>query len=248
MARIKNKNRNQILVALDKWFNKELKATRLADGQMGREIELPYVDSWSCNDGRNWCEVRIGEDTYETTDASYWTLRQDIARHIIDAVNKANQKRSKNIVVADTEEETFNETSHWWNISKFIDVKSVYLVPKPCKEYGQLQRWLAKYANFELKDFDLYSVGLFGKRGRYDESGMKHFLCHQPSRCKRVLEDLRKARTSGCTLSIKLKNEDEGNYDESVRYETEYYGHRDRTMQVSVRTKSGKEKVTFTIY
>lgn len=248
MAKIKNKNHQQVLVALDKWLSKELKATRLAEGQMGRAIKLPYVDSWTCNDGRNWCEVTIGEDTYETTDASYWTLRQDIARHIIDAVNKANQKRSKNIVVADTEEETYNETSHWWNIDKFIDVKSVYLVPKPCKEYGQLQRWLAKYANFNLKDYELYSVRLFGKRGRYDESGMKEFLCHQPSRCKKALEKLRKERTTGCTLSIKLKNEDDGNYDESVRYETEYYGYRTRIMDVTINTKSGKKKATISIY
>jgi hypothetical protein len=99
-----------------------------------------------------------------------------------------------------------------------------------------------------LKDYELYSVELFGKRGRYDESGMKEFLCHQPLRCKKALETLRKARTSGCTLSIKLKNEDDGNYDESVRYETEYYGCRTRIMEVTINTKGGKKKATISVY
>ena len=215
---------------------------------MGRVIEIPYVDCWSDNRGNKWCVVTIGNDEYETTDATYWTLRKDIAKHIIDAVNKANQKRSKNVIVAETEETTYNETSSWWNVSKFIDVKSVCLVPKPCKEYTQLQKWLAKHANFNLKDYELYSVRLFGKRGRYDESGRKVFLCHQPERCKKALEDLRKARTTGCTLSVTLKNEDEGNYDESVRYETEYYGCRERMMIVDINTKGGKKKASVMVY
>lgn len=248
MAKIKNKNHNQVLVALDKWLTKELKSTRLAEGQMGRAIELPYVDCWSCNDGSKWCTVTIGNDEYEITNGNYWGLREDIAKHIIDAVNKANQKRSKNIIVAETERAQYNETSHWWNLSEFTDVKQVYLVPKPCKEYTQLQKWLAKYGNFNLKDFELYSVSLFGKRGRYDESGMKEFLCHQPLRCKKALERLRKERTTGCTLSIKLKNEDDGNYDESIRYETEYYGCRTRIMEVTINTKGGKKKATISVY
>ena len=192
--------------------------------------------------------MTIGNDEYELPNISYWGLREDIAKHIIDAVNKANQKKSKNVIVAETERTQYNETSHWWNLSEFTDVKSVYLVPKPCKEYGQLQRWLAKYANFNLKDYELYSVELFGKRGRYDESGMKEFLCHQPLRCKKALERLRKERTTGCTLSVKLKNEDDGNYDESVRYETEYYGCRTRIMDVTINTKGGKKKATISIY
>lgn len=248
MAKIKNKNRNQVLVALDKWLTKEFKSTRLAEGQMGRAIKLPYVDCWSCNDGSKWCTVTIGNDEYEITNGNYWGLREDIAKHIIDAVNKANQKRSKNIIVAETERAQYNETSHWWNLSEFTDVKQVYLVPKPCKEYTQLQKWLAKYGNFNLKDFELYSVSLFGKRGRYDESGMKEFLCHQPLRCKKALERLRKERTTGCTLSIKLKNEDDGNYDESIRYETEYYGCRTRIMEVTINTKGGKKKATISVY
>lgn len=247
MAKIKNKNHQQVLVALDKWLSKELKATRLAEGQMGRAIKLPYVECWSRNDGSKWCVVTIGNDEYEVANGNYWGLRQDIAKHIIDAVNKANQKRSKNIIVAETEKQYY-ETSLWWNSSEFTDVKQVYLVPKPCKEYTQLQKWLAKYGNFNLKDYELYSVRLFGKRGRYDESGMKEFLCHQPSRCKKALEKLRKERTTGCTLSIKLKNEDDGNYDESVRYETEYYGYRTRIMDVTINTKSGKKKATISIY
>lgn len=244
----KLKTRTQIMTVLDKYLNKELKATRLAEGQMGKEIELPYVDSWSCNNGDNWCIVTIGKDEYKCTDTSYWMLRRHIASHIIIACNKANQKKSKNVIVADTEETTYNETSHWWNIDKFTDVKQVYLVPKPCKEYKQLQKWLAKYGNFNLKDYELYSVELFGKRGRYDESGMKEFLCHQPSRCKKALETLRNARTSGCTMSIKLENDDHGNYEESVRYETEYYGVRYRVMNVTIYTKGGKKKATISIY
>lgn len=242
------KNRTQIITALDKWLSKELKATRLADGQMGKTIELPYVESWTSNREGDYCIVTIGNDEYKCTDTSYWTLRKELAKSIISACKKANEKRSKNVIVAETEETTYNETSHWWNTSRFTDVKSVYLVPKPCKEYGQLQRWLAKYGNFELKDYGIYSVRLFGKRGRYDESGMRHFLCHNPSRCKQALEQLRKQRTSGCTMSIKLENEDEGNYDESVRYETEYYGYRERTLVVTINTKSGKHKASVRIY
>ena len=248
MASNVTKSGQQILVAIDKWLSKELKSIRLAEGQMGKEIQLPYAESWTSNREGDYCIVTIGNDKYKCTDTSYWQLRKGIASHVIDAVNKANQKRSKNVIVAEKEIETYNETSNWWNASEFTDVKSVYLVPKPCKEYTQLQKWLAKYGNFELKDYELYSVRLFGKRGRYDESGMRMFLCHEPTRCKKALEMLRKERTTGCTLSVKVTNEDDGNYDESVRYETEYYGQRVRMLDVAIYTKSGKQKTSVMVY
>ena len=47
---------------------------------MGRAIELPYVDCWTCNDGRKWCVVTIGNDEYELPNTSYWGLREDIAK------------------------------------------------------------------------------------------------------------------------------------------------------------------------
>lgn len=248
MASSVTKNGQQILVALYKWLSKELKSIRLAEGQMGKEIQLPHVESWTSNRDGDYCIVTIGNDEYKCTDTSYWQLRKDISKHIIDAVNKANQKRSNNYVFVETETVTYNETSNWWNSNSFTDVKSAYIVPKPCKEYTQLQKWLAKYGNFELKDYELYSVRLFGKRGRYDESGMRMFLCHKPTRCKKALEKLRKQRTSGCTLSVKVVNEDDSNYDESVRYETEYYGYRERIAVVSIYTKGGKQKASVVVY
>lgn len=125
--------------------------------------------------------------------------------------------------------------------------QSLSLEPKPCKEFGQLQRWLLKYANATLKENSIYNVSLFGKRSTYDESGRRSFIDHNASKCSALLEQLRKVRKSGDKLQMTYKTIDDIDTKTSTYYETECYGTRLVTADVEVTSPKGKHKGTIMI-
>lgn len=92
-----------------------------------------------------------------------------------------------------------------------------------CKEFSELRDVVKRYG-INLGVRDLYNVRLFGKRGRYGESGERDYIAYNPNECKKLLDRAKKWCVEVKTL------DDIENLDESVRYETECYGYRKVTL------------------
>lgn len=126
-----------------------------------------------------------------------------------------------------------------YNIADQIEFKSA-----PCPEYKRLVAWLIKHGISLRSDWDVYTVHLFGKRGYYNESGTKHYLCHMPEKCLALLNELKEKVQYGDRLRLselkELDNIDDLDY--SIRYETECYGVRSTYYEITVYYKS-RDKV-----
>lgn len=103
---------------------------------------------------------------------------------------------------------------------------------KPCKEFKQLAKLVEKKFGVALKLTDLYSVRLFGKSGRYDESGERTYVAFNPNKC---LENIDLIKSFGRKRTkMAIENIDDIDTDYSVRYLTECYGNRERGMIISL--------------
>ncbi|MBO6271742.1 hypothetical protein J6O48_03060 [bacterium] len=52
-----------------------------------------------------------------------------------------------------------------WSSLKHNYAKGIEFRTKPCNEYNKLKNWLIKKGINLKSDWDMYSIGLFGKRG-----------------------------------------------------------------------------------
>lgn len=120
----------------------------------------------------------------------------------------------------------------YWTTISYDYCKGVSYENHPCKEFNELNDYLYGRFHKRLGMHDLYKVRLFGKRGQYDESGDKSYLCHRPLACKNMKFTL-EHETKGNSLGF--ATDDDIDTDYSRRYETECYGCRTRTITVDGR-------------
>lgn len=122
-------------------------------------------------------------------------------------------------------------------------INEVYQLDCIPKEFDTLNKLLTKYTNKSLNPYEWYVVRLFGKRGKYDESGDKTFRCYDNSRCQRAIDVIRKYCTSKYDiLTWSLVKYDDIDTDYSIHYETECYGYRDIKLHIIVKTPTGRNK------
>lgn len=103
---------------------------------------------------------------------------------------------------------------------------------KPCKEFNQLTKLMEKKYGIALKIDDLYRVELFGKSGRYGESGTRAYTAFNPSSCLEYINEIKSFGRKKTTATI--ANIDDIDTDYSARYLTECYGCRIRGIEVKV--------------
>lgn len=139
------------------------------------------------------------------------------------------------------------------NVGNYPDyydvVKSVCIINNVSKEFTQLQKYLMKYANFDLKEDMCYFNDTSGKRGEYYESvsGRTYFCCNG-KQCGDFLGKLKSVKSSRDTLSVeKVEDSDISDREYSRYYETECYGSVTNTIKVVVKTPSGRTKGEFTL-
>ena len=144
-----------------------------------------------------------------------------------------------------------------WSGYRVNIIPKVCLADAPCKEYESLKNYINKYADFgwggsKLGNFEFFSSAMGGKRGvLWDEYGERVFIDNKPRKCTRILSELRNARGTKDTLTIKRGTE---NYidEEERRYsayaEIECEGEKRAYVEVTIKTPSGKVKYTTKIY
>lgn len=146
------------------------------------------------------------------------------------------------------------ETRNVGNYPCYYDIiERVGLMEGPCEGYSKLQKYLTKYGKYNLDNFKLYSVGMFGKRGILDsESGNRFYLDNNQKRCENYLETLRKHKGTKDNLVCKYVDGevyiDEEERRASSYYECECHGEKTSYLKVDILTPSGKQKYSINLY
>lgn len=202
-------------------------------------VELPQICTWCVNGDKFAIGFYLeGKDHYLFDNLSNYTVYD-----LRSEVDKELTKMLKEIA-----DNTKNRGGKWIvNTDNCNTPTSMAFEPKACKEFKSLQKWLTKYANFNLKENSVYCVSLFGKRSTYGESGRREFIDSHSKECASFLERLRKLRKSGDKLVGQYKTHDDIDTKTSSYYETECYGTRYVNADIVVTTPKGKNKGTITI-
>lgn len=170
---------------------------------------------------------------YELRDE--YTL-QNIVRKLIERF-----KSNEDIIV---------ETKEVGSYPYYYDlIMRVISINNPSKEFVTIQKYLLKYANFNLKKNACYVADTSGKRGYYSEdSTSRKYICFNEKRCARFLEELKKLKSSRDILKVEYYElNDEEDKEHSMYYETECYGSVEKTIKVTVMTPTKKVKGVVTL-
>lgn len=188
--------------------------------------------------GKKICEV---EDTFTA---------QQISKEVVRLLDEQRKVRGwKNLLYTT---KTISEGVSIWNSKNYTLLDRVVLCEEPCSEFKSLQTYLKKYANCTLPEFKLYSAHMGGKRGvLWGEEGDRRYLANKPTKCKRVLEEVRKARGAKDIVSCKFGQEDyidpiDQKY--SAYHEVECDGERRVFVEITIKTPAGKVKYSERVY
>ena len=142
---------------------------------------------------------------------------------VVDEINKCNG------LIAKAED--------FYNWQDFYD--ALVITTKPCKEFSQLSRYMAKYAKFDISVADMFSVPVVGKRGGdYRESGEREYTAYNPQKCLNILAWLKENKKRG-TLKVERKEKicvEDASY--GRYYETETYGEKHRFLSMTITSRS----------
>lgn len=217
---------------------------RLSDSRPSVTMKM---EIWERSDGRgeNRRHVfKIAGKEFEADDNSLSTIR-NVSKALSDVCKSLNEKRG--YLVQEL------RTNYWYQVRDMFGYMSqsceitigLTFLQKPCKEFELLRRYLRKYAGIELKDLDLYSAPILGKRGtNYGECGERDYYAHNPRKCTEITSWIVMHRKSGCRLVAKIGfRRDCKDEEYSLRYETESYGTLYRTISLRF-VKNGKTLAT----
>lgn len=197
----------------------------------GGAMTLP-LPIYQTSSGEAFTVIKLQK--YSCDSAEWYDVRKlkNLIDMVVDEINKSNGFIAK--------------AEDFYNCQAFYD--ALVITTKPCKEFSQLSRYIAKYANFNLDAADMFSVSVVGKRGsNYREKGERVYTAYDPKKCANILAWLKANKKRG-TLKVELKEEI---YDEDASYgryyETETYGEKRRFLRMTI-TSSSNLKIQDTIW
>lgn len=178
---------------------------------------------------------------------------QQVSNMVVAMLNEQKKVKGwKNIVFTtrDFRELRGSGWNQYWK--NYSILENIYLLDNPCKDFVSIQKFLLKYANYNLADFKLFSVRMGGKRGRlYDEEGDRYYLANKEKKCASILEELRKHRGTNDTITCQYGEEeyiDELERRYSSYHETECDGEKRSYLAITIKTPAGKVKYQTKIY
>ena len=100
------------------------------------------------------------------------------------------------------------------------------------KEFKTLSKVVEKKYGINLKLTDIYNVRLFGKSGRYDESGERVYVAFNDTMCNELINEIKSFGRKKTKATI--TNIDDIDTDYSRKYLTECYGIRKRSISITL--------------
>ena len=95
-----------------------------------------------------------------------------------------------------------------------------------------LSKLVEKKYGINLKLTDIYNVRLFGKSGRYDESGERVYVAFNDTMCNELINEIKSFGRKKTKATI--TNIDDIDTDYSRKYLTECYGIRKRSISITL--------------
>ena len=166
------------------------------------------------------CDVEIGDNFWEELSRTQMATLKDEIKNI------------KGLVVVESDNIFLGRT--YWDASPDITnfPTLVCVFSKPCKEFNQLAKLVAKKYGINLQITDLYSVRLFGKSGRYDEYGNRNYnAAYNSALCQRYIDYIKSFGRKRTTCKLVSDDEIE-DLEYSIRALTECYGYRTRRLRI----------------
>jgi len=178
---------------------------------------------------------------------------QQISNMVVCLINEQKKVKGWKNLVYSTREFSQIRGSGWNQYWKnYSLIEKINLLENPCKDFVTIQKFLLKYAKYNLEDFKLFSAYMGGKRGRlFDEEGDRCYLANKEKKCAKILEELRKYRGTNDTITCKYGEEDwmdEIDRKYSIMHEVECDGERRHYLLITIKTPSGKVKYSQKIY
>lgn len=238
---------------------KENKEKGLAIGLWSRRRQQADIEVW---DNDTWKDGNRITESYtikvEGKDMGKVKYRTDIEsvfrelRTLLDTQRKVKGWSSLNY----TEDKL--TYGFGWNTISVRFISKVCLADAPCSEYKPLVNFINKYGkdkygrNLNLGNYEFFSAAMGGKRGYlWDEYGERIFLDNKPKKCVRLLDELRKARSTKDTMTCERGEENyidptEQRYSEY--HEVECEGEKRKYILITIKTPTGKVKYEQKIY
>ena len=209
-------------------------------------------------------QIRLGSQWYDAPVlADKINTLYDLKEVISEVEKNINaQKKVKGWGTLNVAYDSVEFGSNLWNRTQVKYPSKITLCDAPCKEYTALQNYINKYGKttywgstygaVNLRNFELFSSAMGGKRGRlWDEYGDRRYLDNRPKKCAELLETLRKQRGSKDMMLCERGTEDwidpvDRAYSE--RHEIECDGEKRSFLKVTIKTPAGKVKYETKIY
>ena len=117
----------------------------------------------------------------------------------------------------------------------------------PCKSFTAINKWLEKHGVAPIGLSDMYLADLCKKRSSVSVSD-KYFYAENEKYCSKLLDYLRKNKSSKDTITIEINNDDSYDGDCGSNYEYETYGRRVAYPHIIIKTPTGRVKAETDAY
>ena len=238
--------REQLIILMAKYIKECSK--KLSDTRSNVQVSMIHRNWMTCGKERKWAhtEINFNGNKYHFYDKAITD------KDFLVIVNTALRESKCKGRVKTKEWEEQNPNGWWLSPIKHIEFDGLILLGKPCKEFVTLNRLLKKYTNKELKETEINTSSVCGKRNTWSvDSNTTGYLCYNPVKCEKAIEFIRTKRTSKDTLFFEVQYElyrgDEEDYMKAQYQESEWYGREYNYLSLKVTTPKGKEKGTMVV-
>lgn len=207
-----------------------------------RQADVDICSCWHCGK-HSYYYVKIGSQEFQDGGKHHENNSYYFGEEVQKAFADIEQELLKENIVFVRKpcylERGYSGLWHCVNTEELNCVVSIVKI-KPSANFLELQKWLKKKADFNLKVTDLYSCDACQKRSSKTYSHYD-YLAQSDYACKELLERIKATYKNGNKVVVNIVEEEHISNDPS-RYEYEQYGFKRTLLQVIISTPSGRNE------